>query len=409
MSRVAWLDYSEDQRRRMREVIDLFREHDTLDELGVGSIRDTLSDLLFPGTSTVQTRARYLLFLPWIYLDIERRKVPSDQARKEARRLQTKLIYAMEAGGAGAGEGIIGWDARETLQRLPSDVYWGGLSTFGIRHFHGSIEDYHRSLDGFQRRTVSHARGDGDELHERFQPNWHAGLPTAPDNLFKETSIRMRPQDADFLRERILMSRPRSLLAHLLRQAPMDTDAATPWDHPHAASAPEPLPSWIDHARRFSAVMHGAALAYNLMLANLAVERGMSGDYERWAEEYQIRLGTWAGLMSSAESPVTDWDFAEFWLIVEEANPRLRVPTRAFVDRWLDLARNSLEAITQLDQNVQDHIRRRERMLKGSQARLDSARALERWSGAAGTRPLDYRWPVTSQIIADIQEAQSDA
>ncbi len=25
-SRVAWLDYSEDQRRRMREVIDLFRE-----------------------------------------------------------------------------------------------------------------------------------------------------------------------------------------------------------------------------------------------------------------------------------------------------------------------------------------------------------------------------------------------
>lgn len=48
-SRIAWLDYSEDQRRRMREVIDLFREHDTLDELGIGSIRDTFSDLLFPG------------------------------------------------------------------------------------------------------------------------------------------------------------------------------------------------------------------------------------------------------------------------------------------------------------------------------------------------------------------------
>jgi hypothetical protein len=155
--------------------------------------------------------------------------------------------------------------------------------------------------------------------------------------------------------------------------------------------------------------MHGAALAYNLMLANLAVERGMSGDYDRWADDYKIRLKAWASLMSSAESPISDWDIPAFWSIVEEANPRLRVPTRAFVDRWLDLARNSLEAITQLDQNVQDHIRRRERMLKGSQARLDSARALERWSGAAGTRPLDYRWPVTSQIIADIQEAQSDA
>jgi hypothetical protein len=48
-------------------------------------------------------------------------------------------------------------------------------------------------------------------------------------------------------------------------------------------------------------------------------------------------------------------------------------------------------------------------MLKGSQSRLDSPRALERWSGAAGTRPLDYRWRVTSRIIADIQEAQTDA
>ena len=38
-SLVAWLDYSDDDRRRMREVIALFRESDTLDELGIGAIR----------------------------------------------------------------------------------------------------------------------------------------------------------------------------------------------------------------------------------------------------------------------------------------------------------------------------------------------------------------------------------
>lgn len=41
-------------------------EPGTLDELGIGSIRDTFSDELFPGTSTIQTRARYFLFVPWI-------------------------------------------------------------------------------------------------------------------------------------------------------------------------------------------------------------------------------------------------------------------------------------------------------------------------------------------------------
>ena len=41
-------------------------EPGTLDELGIGPIRDTIADTLFPGTSTIQTRARYFLFIPWI-------------------------------------------------------------------------------------------------------------------------------------------------------------------------------------------------------------------------------------------------------------------------------------------------------------------------------------------------------
>lgn len=39
MSTFVWLDYSERERRKMLDVVDLFREHDTRDELGVGSVR----------------------------------------------------------------------------------------------------------------------------------------------------------------------------------------------------------------------------------------------------------------------------------------------------------------------------------------------------------------------------------
>ena len=53
----AWLDQSEEQRRKVLDVVDLFREQGTVDELGFGTIRDALADILFPGTSNLMTRA----------------------------------------------------------------------------------------------------------------------------------------------------------------------------------------------------------------------------------------------------------------------------------------------------------------------------------------------------------------
>ena len=75
-STLSWLDHSERDRRRALDVIDLFRERETRDELGIGSVRDAFADLLFPATSTIQTRAKYLLFVPWTYMELERLRAP---------------------------------------------------------------------------------------------------------------------------------------------------------------------------------------------------------------------------------------------------------------------------------------------------------------------------------------------
>src|ERR1017187_2196566 len=66
-STFAWLDFSDRDRKRAMDVVDLFREDETRDELGIGVIRDAISDRLFPGTSTIQTRIRYFLFIPWLF------------------------------------------------------------------------------------------------------------------------------------------------------------------------------------------------------------------------------------------------------------------------------------------------------------------------------------------------------
>src|SRR3954451_21525925 len=120
----------------MQEAVELFREQGTLDDLGVGSVRDAFSNLLFPGTSVLHTRARYFLFIPWIYRRLEREGVSSRDVAGRARRDEVRLIGALLAGGE--KRGVIGEQARAELKQLPSAAYWSGLGTLGFRLFSGT-------------------------------------------------------------------------------------------------------------------------------------------------------------------------------------------------------------------------------------------------------------------------------
>jgi len=66
-STFAWLDHSDSDCRKALDVVDLFREQDTRDELGIGTVRDALADSLFPGISTPRTWAKHLLFISLLY------------------------------------------------------------------------------------------------------------------------------------------------------------------------------------------------------------------------------------------------------------------------------------------------------------------------------------------------------
>ena len=140
MSFLAWIDFDQSDRERTHRLMDLFGEEDSRDELGIGAVRDALADLMFPGTSTIQTRLRYMLFVPWIYR-LAAREPGSGAARAAAARArEVALIDALERGGEKVG--VIGSLARGALKRLPSDIYWAGLGTLGIRRFQGARSAY---------------------------------------------------------------------------------------------------------------------------------------------------------------------------------------------------------------------------------------------------------------------------
>ncbi|WP_396908646.1 DUF6361 family protein [Mycolicibacterium sp.] len=92
---IAWLDASSEDQRRMREIVSLFSERESRDELGIGQVRDALSDLLWPGTSTLFTRARYFLFIPWCYRAAAETRSDVEKSTALADRNERRLIRGL--------------------------------------------------------------------------------------------------------------------------------------------------------------------------------------------------------------------------------------------------------------------------------------------------------------------------
>lgn len=390
----AWVDFAEEDRRKMAEVIDLFREQDTRDELGIGVIRDALADLLFPGTSTIQTRARYFLFVPWIYRRHEEKSTPGSAIARKARFDEIRLIDVLV--GSGEHDGVIGVEKRGELQRLASSVYWAGLATWRVRRFKGSQDQYHRAWDSLlRRRRSAPVDGDKEPVEHAAALSWDPTLPEPPTDLLKQATFALTQKEAEYLQQRILGLGP-TLLGHLVTQTKPDRTPEFVWTHPEIDRFPQPFRKYMEHARCFSEAMHGAALLYNLMLS------GERGD-EQLLEHYRNLFSDWALLMARRAEAFQSWHREAFWALVVETRAQASIPARRFVDSWLDLALKTRKpaALTETEE-ARVLIRERERVLKRARARLGNPRALERWSGSAGAQQLNYRWHRVRTIVADI-------
>lgn len=396
-STLTWLDYSERDRRRALDVIDLFRETGTVDELGLAGVRNSFSDLFFPGTSTIQTRACYFLLLPWTFLRLERLRVSSSKAAGRARQAEVNLNRRMLKGGDTAG--VFGSQAGDALKRLPSEVYWGGLGSWGIRTFSGHMWAYFRSLDAFYRRAAQFTNTPRDPEGRSAAPgNWHPHLPAPPPGFpYENVSVALRRQDAEYLRDRIQARHPESLLAVLVgRASPPDLAAGRPWQLSHLPEMSPTLREHLRDARLFAICMQGAALLYNLMLSEKQAHEGR-------IETYQTELAEWVAEVQDLESNLADWRLDGVWSVVRAKSRSLGYPTRSFVTRWIDnLKRDGPEALVPQGSVARVLVREREVQLKRGRARLTNPRRLELWGGRSGTGRMAYRWGAAKVLLKDI-------
>ena len=398
-SSFTWLDYSEFERRRMLDVIDRFGEKSTVDELGLGSVRDAFADTLFPGTSTIQTRAKYFLFVPWVYQSLEYKHVSSEKFKHRARKLEVSLIYSLMKSSKTSddGSGLIGRQSKEKLQRLPSGVYWQGLHRWGIRKFDGSEAEYRRSIDNFYAicRAYKQTSGEfeGETRDDAHPSNWDASMPAIPNGFPDEQTLSLNAQEANYLREQLMTCCRGSMLAFLVNRGESVSDITWAWDLIDEVN--DNLRQILYHGQNFSEVMHGAQLLYNLMLAELTRS-------EDWIAGYQAELEEWWNNIAPRKAELINWNVTEFWSFVYRINPRLRSDAKSFVDEWISLF-SSADSVHFLDHKAtRNSIEARELQLKHGLARLTNERALELWKGRAGADQLDLRWGSSKTILTDI-------
>lgn len=393
-SSVGWLDLDEVASQRAAELIRAFDEPSTLDPIGLGAIRDGLADQLVPGTSTVQTELRYFSFVTWICRRLEQQRVAPADFPAALRRTEVRLMDRLAH--MGPGQGVIGFHSRNTLKRLPSEVYWGGLGSWGVRRDDLSIAEYGRQLG---RDSGLRIRDDDGETVGRHRSPWAGYVPAPSGFLDDEIDFTLTAEEAGALVGLISARHPRSLLAFSLADAAAAADTDWPWE---VERLPDPLAEVVHHAEMASLVTAGPQLLYNLLIAERA-SADLQWDTTPLSQRLRDDLETWNAEVAG-DARVAAWtaDLAPFWAVVG-VNRAIAPPLRRFVEEIVNEVGTGQFADNQMAREL---VTTREADLKRGRARIRGPLSvLEGWNQQPFGSRLNYRWPTGTRYLSRFAEA----
>jgi hypothetical protein len=416
MTSVGWIDFSSEHRDKVRKVIDLLKQAGVVDELGIGVIRDSFADRMFPGISTIQTRAKYFTLTALLIHDYEEKS--EKQKRKQSlEQYMTKwekwcrVELAKRYGNEGEARGIIGITfgqrSDRDVQRPPSSVYWNGLREFGILRTQLSLAEFNREISG--RRSLKAVlegtdRLKGDDRDADANNGFRARVPEMEDDYWNTLSITLTRHEAEFLRTQMTASVPKSLLGQILRDEKTMRDVTKLGRNaPFADLADLPfiqrmkndeLRKTVSHARDFWAILEGAHIRYNCLLRKRfgpeQEDDTLNDEWDAWQK--RMREFDWSA-----------WDSAFMWLLVEEHGSNVRTLTRRFVNEWIKQAHAGAVELDVCDQLVIAQ----EMANKKGRARLRPGAKVNGVAEWIGLSELNYRLPQVRTIVEDIYRGET--
>ena len=393
---LGWIDFSKNERNKVLSVLDLLSESGTLDELGIAPVRDGFANLFFPGTSTIQTRAKYFLIVPYALKDLEYSSEtnPNRMLRSldETERRCGEILV-----GGGDTDGIIGKRSLaqgKWVKRTPADIYWAGLRYYGI--FTGgtiSLTEYIHAMSKMksQKETLKKLGNHNDTAEEGVTDDKDAGdlfrmqflkIPTYQDNWIDDLSIKLTVEEGDFLKKQMLNAFPESMLAYILRNDL--TEVFNCKSFLDMESLIKQFPDQIQQdyylAKEFSEFLFVLRTIYNMI-----VSEGKNEDANVVWENLKPDLRELAAVN------------------LESIFGRLGITRNVFLCSFLRKSQSLMEAGDL--EGMMTEIKRRERELKQSRAKTLHPGEFDPYIWYGGGL-LDYRFGNAKVIIGDIFESE---
>lgn len=209
------------------------------DEIGFLTIHQAYADRFFPGTSVLQTRLRYVLFVPWLYSFFAQgmRHGSIDKTIREQEITLAKRLKAKH----GLFDGVIGGRSLpKPTSQPPTIVYWNALVRWGILRprldgTYPSRAVIHRVL---HKQSPSTILIDDDRQPLEEELTFFVRMPDPPKEWHDTKtplSFVIRSEEADFIQQHLVgvqragASGKASLLACLV-EYDLDVDGLeTPW------------------------------------------------------------------------------------------------------------------------------------------------------------------------------------
>lgn len=396
---LGWVDFSREDREKVLDVMNLLQEQGAVDEIGIGLVRDAFANLFFPGTSTVQTVAKYFLIVPYVLKEATEGRYGNDLnkiLRKIDQEEKTCGIRLME--NCPGEDGIIGRRVlpKNWVARKPSSIYWNGIRTYGICTQDLTIPELLKASIILQAQKKTSTLGNkGDDTADSERDDADAGrdfatqLFSVPDDYYgdwrEKLSIHLTATEAAFLRKMIETSVPTSLLGYLLRNS-IDV---TKYDSFEAIyeelgdAVPADLARTMKLACDFNRLVYAARVRYNYILSN--------GQNEDAVEE-------WAYIEENMQHMMSV-DVDDVLQTLHITNFRLR---RFLTSFKTALMAGDLGAADKalIDREVEIKTRSRAKLCKRDDYSNDT------WIGG---RYLDYRFSSAKRIITDIYRGEEVA
>lgn len=223
---LGFVSFNQEALNRANKVMKLLQGQGAIDELGLGRIRDTFSNMMFPGMSVLQTHAKYFLLMPALYSFLEKTRIADvREARSIVRDHEIRITYRLMDGSAEDTVGIIGADMlrrREGYVKYdPTYVYQAGMEIYGLIPRGGNIYATLAERSAIYQNSPKKHKGndetgdDSDDLTGNRQIYKVCG-EDYNFNHREPLDIKLKRREAEFLKNQIIRNTQGSLLSYLL-------------------------------------------------------------------------------------------------------------------------------------------------------------------------------------------------